>query len=436
MKEENKKEIKKRLDESEAIEDNKKYLEEREQLDKLRKSLGENYENIKEALKEYCDLKEEYYDLVAIWIIGTYLYQNFETYPYLFINASKGSGKTRLLKIIAELSNQGEIITSLREAVLFRTAQNRTMCIDEFEGLGKKENAPLRELLNAGYKKGLKVKRMKKVRTQEGDEQVVEEFELYTPICMANIYGMEEVLGDRCVTLILDKSDDPRIMKLVENFSDSAIFSKIRGVFSVVSVETTQCSFFKNVTKQWNNYINEMHNYTPTYTTYTTLTTLTTPYSTNFKLHLNAIFNRIYNTGIDGRNLELLFPLLLLADFINEEIFNKMLKIAKETTEEKRREEIIESKDVSLIDFVSQMGLDRDFKSIKIITREFRDFLSIDEGDEKWINSRWFGRALKRLSLVKEKRRVRQGIEIIADVDKATKKMRVLKEPKEEDVTI
>ena len=45
-------------------------------------------------------LKEEYYDLVAVWIIGTYCMPGFETYPYLFINAQKGSGKTRLLKSI------------------------------------------------------------------------------------------------------------------------------------------------------------------------------------------------------------------------------------------------------------------------------------------------------------------------------------------------
>ena len=48
--------------------------------------LGTVYEKIIEVLKQYCDLKEEYYPVVATWIIGTYLHKSFNTYPYLFIN--------------------------------------------------------------------------------------------------------------------------------------------------------------------------------------------------------------------------------------------------------------------------------------------------------------------------------------------------------------
>jgi len=40
-----------------------------------------SYENIITELHEYCDMKEEYYPLVAIWIIGTYLHKSFNTYP-------------------------------------------------------------------------------------------------------------------------------------------------------------------------------------------------------------------------------------------------------------------------------------------------------------------------------------------------------------------
>ena len=43
---------------------------------------------------------------------------------------------------------------------------------------------------------------MKKKKTIEGEQQVVEEFEPYRPIIMANIWGMDEVLGERCIQLI------------------------------------------------------------------------------------------------------------------------------------------------------------------------------------------------------------------------------------------
>jgi len=75
---------------------------------------------------------------------------------------SHNSGKTRLLKIIASLT-KGDILSSLTEAILFRT--KGTLCIDEFEGIIRKGNENLRELLNTAYKKGTKVKRMIKKKS-------------------------------------------------------------------------------------------------------------------------------------------------------------------------------------------------------------------------------------------------------------------------------
>ena len=63
----------------------------------------------------------------------------------------KGSGKTRTLNLITELSNNGKVLNSLTEAVLFRTTG--TLAIDEFEGMERKGQENLRELLNSAYKK-------------------------------------------------------------------------------------------------------------------------------------------------------------------------------------------------------------------------------------------------------------------------------------------
>ena len=87
-----------------------------------------------------------------------------------------------------------------------------------------------------------------------------------------------------------------------------------------------------------------------------------------------------------------------------------------------------ESKDVILIDYISKFTFAKEFITIKKITTDFRAYVGDDEGDEKWINARWVGRALKRLSLIKEKRRVSQGIEVIPDVLKAEEKIKIFKE--------
>jgi len=391
------------------------------ELDNMKIILGRAFEDIKGLLHEYMDMKQDYYDLMATWIIGTYLHDSFETFPYLFLNAMRGSGKSRAMKLIANLSYRGTLNTSMREAVLFRMGK-RTLCIDEFEQVNTKEAQALREILNASYKKGIKIARMKK----QGEDFVLEEFEPYKPIVMANIWGMEEVLGDRCVTMILEKSSDPRRTRLGEDFENNFMIGVVKKNLSAVKVHLVQFFGKTEVLKKWNKYINLRYKYTPTYTTYTTNTTLTTQLSTEEELQeleLLKMFNKIHDTGINGRNLELMMPFFIISNFLSDETFTKLLQISEDMTKERKESEMTESRDVSLMDFVSKFNLP-DFITIKKFTVDFRNFIGDDEGDEKWINPRWVGRALKRLNLIQEKRRVSKGIEIIPNVKKAIGKMR------------
>ena len=393
------------------IEEREKTPEQKEEeKNKSKEEILKYYEEIKKVLRNFIDMREDYYDLVAVWIVGTYVYEHFNTYPYLFINAMRGSGKTRLLKLVKSLSHNGDLVTSLREAVLFRTARGKTLCIDEFESIHKKENTGLRELLNACYKKGIKVQRMRKKKTPEGEQQVVEEFEPYTPICMANIWGMEEVLGDRCITMILEKSRENRVNRLIENFEDVLSINTIKMGLPAVLVQL--CSYFdvKDVCEKWNMYIN----YITTYNTYTTQTTLTTLNNDEI-----ALFGKIYDTDINGRNLELMFPLLIIAKSLGEDVLSKMLVICTELTKEKKEEEMIESKDVTLIEFISRLGSMDEFYAVKHLLHEFRNYLGDEEDDDRWLNEKWFGRALKRLNLIIDKRRHSQGIEVSLNITKA-----------------
>ena len=60
--------------------------------EEVEKYLNQVYYNLVDILKEWLDLKLEYYPIIALWIIGTYCHKDFYTYPYLFLNATKGSG--------------------------------------------------------------------------------------------------------------------------------------------------------------------------------------------------------------------------------------------------------------------------------------------------------------------------------------------------------
>ena len=366
-----------------------------------------SYKNILDLLRKYCDLKEEDYSLVATWIIGTYFHDKFKSYPYLFLNAMKGSGKTRTLKLITSLSKDGEVILNPTEAVIFRTKS--TLGIDEAEGFSRKGKENLIELLNGCYKSGSKVKRMKQKKTEQGTEQVVEEFDIYRPLVLANINGMDEVLGDRCITIILERSKNKGIVKLVESWEDEFLFVETLELLK----SCTSCSVhaLQLVYSEWNNYIVDKYINTIQHTTYTTYTNYT------------YLFNTLDSLDLTGREIELTLPLIVLSWEISQETFKELFESIKSYGKNRKEEQFNESLDISIIDFVSQ-EISNDWKSLKEITLNFREFIQSEDPE---VNPKWMGIALKRLNLKKETRRKSRGVYIILDTEKAQDKIKMFK---------
>lgn len=401
-------------------------VDSKEAREVAREKLKECYQLILDQMDKYMDMSQEYRTIVALWIVGTYFHKTFSSYPFLFVNAMRGSGKTRLLKFIEAVCCRGKITNALTESVLFRTAEHHSILIDEFEAPGSKEKNLLRELLNSAYKRGSYVERMQKRFTKEGEEQQVQRFKLYTPVVMANIWGMEEVLGDRCITLVLEKSDDPHKTKLMEDFDIHPIFKYIRKNLELVQCSLCNVVTEKNTIERWNYYLDSK--YTPTYITYI--------YNNYNKLHKQPeelkeheleTFNRIDGAQIDGRNLELFFPLFLISQMISSQVFDETITLAKRRVKEKKEYEFVESRDVSLIDFVASQNTKDVPIQVAEFTYQFKKAYQDEDEDGKWLNSRWMGRALKRLKLIKHKQRVPAGIIVILDVEGAKRRIRAFK---------
>lgn len=406
---------------------------EKELIPITQEELTETYYIIINILKQFVCMQEEYYSIIALWIIGTYSHKQFVTYPYIYINAMKGSGKTRLLKLIAALSYKGSLLSSVTESVMFRTASDGTMCIDEFEHIASKEKNTLRDLLNSAYKKGLTVKRMRKKKVDGEETQVVEEFEVFCPIAIANISGMEDILGDRCINIILEKTNKPITTKLIENFSDNE------------EINVVKCSIAGKIAKKY------LHNYThwndfikSKYTIPIQTTTLYTQHYTHTLTTLNdtkrheelteeekIMFELIDNANIDGRYLEQYFSIFTIANSISVEELIKTIDIAKMLIEERKVEEVTENKDILLVEYIAQLIDTKNFIEIREIMSGFKEYLKEESEDIKWINSRWIGKALTRLKFAKKKRRLGKGVEVIIDIEKAIRRYEIFK-PKQE----
>ncbi|UCD21000.1 MAG: hypothetical protein JSW08_00415 [archaeon] len=384
------------------------------------------YNNIIELLKTYLDMPKPHYKVIALWVIGTYFHKQFSTYPYLFFNAMKGSGKSRALKLISKIVKNGNLIISITESVLFRTAHLRTLCIDEFEQVGSKEKQALRELLNSAYKKGGIVERAYKKKSMDRESIEIETFDVYTPVTMANIRGMDNVLADRCITLMLEKSSNKSITRLIENFEDNKTIEKVRAILetcasyyskSVLKGELSVVNFSK-ITYKWNTYIHSFNKYISTLTTHTTLNTPSTP-SSHISGREKDLFNKILRTELEGRNLELFFPLFLLADMCG--VFDEILEIGESIIKERRDEDYAESRDIALLDHLAhRYEIESDFIAIKKISNDL-----LSQGEE--YTPHWIGHAIKRLGVLIERRRMREGVEVRINFTKAKEKIRMFR---------
>ncbi len=96
-------------------------------------------------------------EMIACWILATWFLDAFNVIGYLWPNGSKGSGKTKLLTIVAELSYLGEVLAGGSFASLRDLADyGATLAFDDTENLSdpKKTDPNKRTLLLAGNRKG------------------------------------------------------------------------------------------------------------------------------------------------------------------------------------------------------------------------------------------------------------------------------------------
>lgn len=165
---------------------------------------------IRQALLKFVDFrKESDADILTLWLMGTYFFPIFDAYPYIYLVGVKRSGKTKTLLIIEKLAFNAILSSNISPAVLFRLVEARrcTLALDESEQLADKtKKEELRELLNAGYKRGAPAYR---VRKNSKNDFEIEAFEVYGPKAIANIAGLDSVLEDRAITITMVRTDNP-----------------------------------------------------------------------------------------------------------------------------------------------------------------------------------------------------------------------------------
>lgn len=154
--------------------------------------------------------------VLASWSLATHLFEAFDAFPYLAITSpTKRCGKTRVCELISFACFEPLQAVNISSAALYRILGKgkRTLLIDEAESLSHPRDekaAALREILNAGYRRGSVVVRCKRTSKGAKDEEMEdthepEEFPTYCPKVLVLIGRLQETLADRCIEIRMER---------------------------------------------------------------------------------------------------------------------------------------------------------------------------------------------------------------------------------------
>ncbi len=338
------------------------------------------YRMVRSAFEDYMEFQDETdYDFLTLWTIGTYVFPIFGAYPYVFIGGIKGVGKTKLLTLLSLMAFNAIFSGNLSSAALFRLIQSgrATVLLDESEKLDNPERAQeLRCLLLNGYKRGGLVYRVNK------DTGRPEPFEVYSPKAIANIRGLEDILEDRCVSIVIVKGKTDVIDREPE--IEDPRWEKIRD-----ALYTFALTHHKRIV-QIKNEIGKLEE-------------------------------------LRARSREIWLPILTLAKFFDEGrgLYDRILKYAIQKEDERLVENITETREYLLVQALTKLVQSKKnsseiYEDGYLPVHKIKDALAeYFDGEQRWLTSRWIGKALRRLGF-KDKRRVGTGYEYLIPADKVS----------------
>jgi len=308
-------------------------------------------------LKRYIEFADPYeYMVVALWIIGTYLQPIWKSYPYIGISGLKATGKSKLLTFLSLTAFNGVLSCNISTAALYRLIHDTkcSLLIDEAHRLSieSERRSELFNILYAGYKRGAFVFRAEESKRRH----IPRRFDVFSPKAFVTFQGLEEILNDRSVNIVMLRSMNKDILN-TEIDETNPVWEKIRNCLYVFAL------------KNWRK-IRELYNTIP----------------------------RI--SFIEGRAWELWKPLITLHMFLygEDETIDFANNYIKAKVQE-RVEDGLSSPEAILLTALATYVNDDRFYSISEIKSAVLEVIKLEHGGEldsepKWLSSKWIGRTL------------------------------------------
>lgn len=169
-------------------------------------SLDSLFDEVSRQIRTNVSLPEKHVYLLALYVMASWKYDSFRTFPYIHIVGAYGTGKSRLLQVVGRLCYRSiKASTSSSIAWVFRTIAKHkgTLVLDEADFSDSTNSSPIVQMLNSGNEKGGTVDRCGK------DFDETQSFSVYGPKILSGRFAWdEEALESRCLNIEMDSIAD------------------------------------------------------------------------------------------------------------------------------------------------------------------------------------------------------------------------------------
>lgn len=159
------------------------------------------YHQIREHIQKYVLIEDtRFYDVATGYILMTWVFDRFNTVPYLRVVGDLGTGKSRFLEVVGKLCNRTMMASgSISVAAVFRTIDlvQGTLVFDEADFKSSDMSDDIVKMLNGGHKKDTPVVRMELVN----DVLKPTSFRVFGPKVLGSRRNfVDTALESRCIT--------------------------------------------------------------------------------------------------------------------------------------------------------------------------------------------------------------------------------------------
>lgn len=346
---------------------------------------GQVFRELRDFIEQYMWYPDKrFYQLLAVWIMQTYVFNIFDTTGYLALIGTKRTGKSRTLEILEQFAFNCLKADSFSDAFIYRAIErNRsTMLFDEADSLRKqpKESVNERlEIIRSGYKRAGKVGRC------EGESNNTVTFSTYSPKAIANVTGLEEALEDRVIFVNVErKPQEIQVKKLV-----------FRDLDRVIQEVRNKLYFF----------------------------------GLQYSGQIADIYREYRTDELEDREAEIWAGVLVVAKLISEELHGSLMSLAVENKNRKELREGLESVEAQVIMVLWELIQENNFSQLttsgkywksETIRKAIMDQLGWEKISRNWISS-----VLLKLRIIEDNKEYKERFRVIED-GKQTRPMHYL----------